>query len=91
MLIGSKYLNKNENYPFYRKFVGKSFSQLKYLITGLKIKDTQSGFKLFKRHVAFELFSLSQIKGWCFDVEILLLAQKTGYKVKEFPYQIIRY
>tara|TARA_B100001778_G_scaffold290383_1_gene259851 strand:+ start:582 stop:1289 length:708 start_codon:yes stop_codon:yes gene_type:complete len=88
LVIGSKYLNPTENYPLYRKFVGKIFSRLKYLITGLKIKDTQCGFKLFKRHVALELFNLSQIKGWCFDVEILLLAQKKGYEVKEFPVKL---
>jgi len=88
IVIGSKYLNQTENYPLYRKVVGKAFSLLKFYITGLKIKDTQCGFKLFKGSVAKELFSLSQIKGWCFDVEILLLSQKKNYSVKEFAIKL---
>ncbi len=83
IVIGSKYLNQTENYPFYRKLVGKVFSFLKYVITGLKIKDTQCGFKLFRSEVAKDLFSLSQITGWCFDVEILLLSRMKNYSVKE--------
>lgn len=83
IVIGSKYLNQTENYPFYRKVVGKVFSFLKYVITGLKIKDTQCGFKLFRSEVAKDLFSLSQITGWCFDVEILLLSRMKNYSVKE--------
>ena len=71
IVIGSKYLNQTENYPFYRKVVGKVFSFLKYVITGLKIKDTQCGFKLFRSEVAKDLFSLSQITGWCFDAIVV--------------------
>lgn len=88
IVIGSKYLGQNEPYPFYRKFMGRVFSALKYIITGLNIKDTQCGFKLFKKDVAQELFSVSQITGWCFDVEILLLAQKKGYRIREFPIKL---
>lgn len=88
IVIGSKYLNQTENYPFYRKVVGKVFSFLKYIITGLKIKDTQCGFKLFKSEVAKDLFTLSQITGWCFDVEILLLSRKKQYSVKEQPIKL---
>ena len=88
IIIGSKYLGQNEPYPFYRKFMGRVFSGLKYIITGLNIKDTQCGFKLFKNNIAKELFSASQITGWCFDVEILLLAQKKGYSIKEYPIKL---
>ena len=88
LVLGSKYLKQIDNYPIYRQLLGKSFSRLKYTITGLSIKDTQCGFKLFKRHVALDLFNLSQISGWCFDVEILLLAQKRGYSIKEFPVEL---
>ena len=88
IVIGSKYLGQNEPYPFYRKFMGRVFSSLKYIITGLNIKDTQCGFKLFKKELAKELFGLSQITGWCFDVEILLLAQKKGYRIREFPIKL---
>ncbi len=88
IVIGSKYLNQTENYPLYRRVVGKVFSFLKYIITGLNIKDTQCGFKFFKRDVAKKLFGMSQITGWCFDVEILLLAKKLNYAVKEMPIKL---
>jgi len=88
IVIGSKYLNQTENYPLYRRIVGKVFSFLKYIITGLNIKDTQCGFKFFKKDVAKKLFEMSQITGWCFDVEILLLAKKLNYSVKEMPIKL---
>ena len=88
VIIGSKYLVLSKNYPLYRKVVGKIFSFLKYLLTGLPHKDTQCGFKLFERSAARDLFNMSQINGWCFDVEILLLAEKKGYEVLEFPVQL---
>jgi len=88
IIIGSKYLEQTENYPLYRRFVGKIFSLLKYWITGLKYKDTQCGFKLFRKEVGKDIFNLSQINGWCFDVELLLIADKKGYSVKEFPVQL---
>jgi dolichyl-phosphate beta-glucosyltransferase len=49
------------------------------------VKDTQCGFKLFKGDVARNLFRKSLIKGFAFDVEILFLAQKAGFKIKEVP------
>ena len=85
IIIGSKYIGETKNYPFYRKIVGKIFSFLKFLIIGLEIKDTQCGFKLFKSKVAKDLFSHAQINGWCFDVEILMIAQRKGYTTKESP------
>lgn len=50
-----------------------------------RIRDTQCGFKLFKGNIARELFSLSRIKGFGFDFEIMFLAQKRRYKIKEMP------
>lgn len=88
IIIGSKYIGETKNYPFYRKVVGKIFSLLKYLIIGLKIKDTQCGFKLFKSEIAKDLFSHSIINGWCFDVEILMIASRKNYSIKESPINI---
>ena len=50
-----------------------------------KIKDTQCGFKLFKGNIARELFSLSRINGFGFDFEIIFLAQKKKYRIRECP------
>lgn len=49
------------------------------------IADTQCGFKLFERTVAQDLFSVSCINGYGFDLELLFLAQRRGYRVIEVP------
>ena len=52
-------------------------------ITG--IADTQCGFKLFERGVAQDLFSVSCINGYGFDLELLYVAQRRGYRIAEIP------
>jgi len=49
------------------------------------IKDTQCGFKMFRKEVIKPLFSECHLKGFGFDIEVLYLAFKMGYKVKEGP------
>lgn len=49
------------------------------------IADTQCGFKLFRRHVAQDLFSVSSIDGYGFDLELLYVAQQRGYRIAEVP------
>lgn len=53
-----------------------------FLVKG--IKDTQCGFKLFKRD-CLRLFNLQRLKRWGFDFELLFLAQKYSYKILELP------
>ena len=49
------------------------------------LQDTQCGFKCFRAEVALDLFSYQTIHGWTFDVEILFLAMRRGYRVIEVP------
>lgn len=49
------------------------------------IWDTQCGFKAFTEEAAEKIFPLIKIRHWGFDVEILALAKKFGYKIKEIP------
>ena len=54
--------------------------------SGIKdIRDTQCGFKLFRRTVAQELFGDTSINGFGFDLEVLYLAQQRGYRIAEVP------
>ncbi len=82
--------------PFYRHVMGRAFNLLVRVVALDEFQDTQCGFKVFKRDVARRLFSMAllysedakQLRGSAvtgFDVEILLLALKQGYKVKEVP------
>ena len=49
------------------------------------MRDTQCGFKFFQREAAIEVFGAQQIDGYMFDVEILSLAQRMGFQMKEVP------
>ena len=47
------------------------------------VKDTQCGFKFFTRDAARRIFSMQRIDSYMFDVEILRLAKRLGYEIKE--------
>lgn len=51
----------------------------------IKVRDTQCGFKMYTRDAAQKLHSAQTIMGFSFDLEVLYLAFKVGYKVKEIP------
>ena len=71
--------------PFFRKFLGQVFPFIVNLLILPGYKDTQCGFKLFKKEVAIKIFSKQKINDFGFDVEILFIAKKYGYKIKEIP------
>jgi len=88
ILIGSRYLPESNikiKQPWYRNVVTFLGNKMIRLILGLKYKDTQCGFKLFKKNIAKELFNMQTINRWGFDIEILYLAKKKNYQVKEIP------
>jgi dolichyl-phosphate beta-glucosyltransferase len=70
--------------PLYRRWGSKAFKWIMRAIVGLYgIGDTQCGFKFFQGRVAKDLFARQRIDGYMFDVEILRLARKLGYSIKE--------
>lgn len=72
--------------PWWRRQLGNIFNLVVQLISGLwGIWDTQCGFKGFTAQAAKDIFSKAAINGFGFDVEILVLAKKMGYKFKEIP------
>ena len=70
---------------FLRQLRGRSGNLLIRLLTGMDIKDTQCGFKAFRRQAAQSVFPLQQIDGFGFDPEILFIANKQGWRWKEMP------
>ena len=71
---------------WWRRRLGDIFNLIVQLCSGLwGIWDTQCGFKGFTRKAAEEIFSKCTINRWAFDVEVLVLAKKMGYKIKEIP------
>ena len=83
------------NEPFYRHLLGRGFNLIVQLVALPGINDSQCGFKLFRKKVAKDVFKRLKIygedapeldgKGYmgAFDVEVLYLARKLGYKIKE--------
>jgi len=95
VVIGSRN-NKRRGAPLLRLAMARGFMLLRNLILDLKIKDTQCGFKLFSKKTAHDVLKkISIYKGRHevsgatvtagFDVEVLYVAQKLGYKIQEVP------
>ena len=61
------------------------FNTLIRLLALPTLNDTQCGFKCFRGEIVAELFRDMTITGWSFDVEILFLAQRRGYRIQEVP------
>jgi glycosyltransferase involved in cell wall biosynthesis len=68
-----------------RTILHRAFGSQARRLTGVPVSDPQCGFKLFRSEAAKTLFPISRVDGFGFDVEILLLARKVGYKVIELP------
>jgi dolichyl-phosphate beta-glucosyltransferase len=87
VIIGSRYagIDVEVKQNFIRRLVSRIGSRIIRLITGLDIKDTQCGFKLFTKEASDRIFSNLETRGWGFDAEVLLLAKKLGYKIREVP------
>ncbi len=68
-----------------RKFLSKSFYALTRLLLGLKVSDTQTGAKAFKRHVLEDVAKHLTVKRYAFDVELLTAAIARGYRIVEVP------
>lgn len=64
----------------------KGFNLLRKIILNLwEIKDTQTGFKCFKKEVVERVFPECKINGFVIDTEILILARRAGFNIKEVP------
>lgn len=73
------------NARWHRTVLGGCFNTIVRMGGISGISDTQCGFKLFKRVIACDLFSVSTINGYGFDLELLYVAQQRGYRVTEVP------
>jgi glycosyltransferase involved in cell wall biosynthesis len=86
--IGSRGLDKSligVHQSAGREYAGRFFNLLMRTVTGMPFKDTQCGFKAFRRDAARNVFSRVRIERFGFDVEVLYLARKLGYEALEVP------
>lgn len=96
IVVGSR-SSQRKGAPLTRILMARTFIILRNLILGIKITDTQCGFKIFRKEVVRNLFpklkiyssAVKEVRGSLvtagFDVEILFLAQKLGYRIEEVP------
>ncbi len=86
--IGSRWVDRRlqiRRQPLLRRVLGRIFNLALRVILGLQFKDTQCGFKAFTRRSAQAIFPLQKIERWGFDPEVLYLAKKFGFAVREVP------
>jgi glycosyltransferase involved in cell wall biosynthesis len=86
--IGSRALDRSligVHQPWFRETMGRVFNLAVRLTTGLPFADTQCGFKLFRREAAQKVFTRQLLERFGFDVEVLYLAKKFGFRTVEVP------
>jgi glycosyltransferase involved in cell wall biosynthesis len=85
--IGSREVRGAVRYdePFFRHYGGRLINLMIRLLALPGLHDTQCGFKCFRAEVAEDLFGRQVLDGWSFDVEVLYLAERAGYKIAEVP------
>jgi dolichyl-phosphate beta-glucosyltransferase len=74
-----------ERGPLHRKLLGAGFNRTVRALTGLRLRDTQCGFKLIPAGAARRLLSAQTCPGFAFDVELLMLADRAGMRIAEVP------
>lgn len=88
VVFGSRALNQEligNHQSFLRELRGRGGNLLLRALLGLNFKDTQCGFKAFRREAAQSIFQLQRIEGFGFDPEILFIGQKQGWRLLELP------
>ena len=90
IIVGSKrHAASKIKYPFYRRIYSLIYQLLCKLFFGLKIKDTQTGLKIYKRKVLEKVLPRLLVKEFAFDIELLAVANHLGFsKIYEAPVKI---
>ena len=88
-VIGSKKAkNSKVIYSFKRRFLSNGYYYFIKILFGLPVRDTQTGFKLFKREALKECINNVFVKRYAFDLELLIVLHKKGYKIVECPVEV---
>ncbi len=86
IVIGSRLLKDSDvERPISREIPSRVYNFMVRLLLGSNVRDHQCGFKALRREVAEDLFEKVEDNHWFFDTELLILAQRKGYKIKEIP------
>ena len=86
--VGSRALDRKligVHQSWFRENAGRIFNLVMRVVTGLPFHDTQCGFKLFEARAAREIFRRQLLDGFGFDVEVLFIGRRLGYREVEVP------
>jgi dolichyl-phosphate beta-glucosyltransferase len=74
--------------PWWRNMMGDVFRAAVHLVVPTDIRDTQCGGKMYTAEAAKDLFARQRLDGFAFDAEVLFLAKRGGYRVREIPFAL---
>ena len=86
--VGSRGLAESQvevHQPWWRERAGKLFGFLVRTLATSGLRDTQCGFKCFRRAAAQAVFPRQTLDGWAFDVELIIIARSLGLGIAEVP------
>ena len=87
--IASRYVpGSTVDRPWWRRVMGDVFRAVVHLLVPTDIRDTQCGGKMYTAEAAKDLFGKQRLNGFAFDAEVLFLARRAGYKVREIPFAL---
>jgi dolichyl-phosphate beta-glucosyltransferase len=88
VVVGSRRISQSEivvHQPIIRENMGKVFTLLTKLVTGVDLADFTCGFKGFEASAGRDIFARSVVNRWAYDAEIMFLAHKLKYKIGQVP------
>ncbi len=89
VVLGKREMKENGGqYPWYRRVMSNGFGLLVKAVLHIKTKDTQCGFKAFRKEAAQDIFSRVTLSGWGFDMEVIFLAENLGYTTERLTVEL---
>lgn len=88
VIASKRHKNSQVEVPLSRRIFSETFNALVRLLTGVPLKDTQSGLKAMRKNAFTHIFPRLAVKRYAFDVELLAVANLYGLKVVEMPVNI---
>jgi len=90
IVIGSKMHPESDvEYPWHRKVISWGYYFVLRILFRLKVKDTQTGLKLFKAEAIKPVMQKILVKRFAYDIEVLAILNRRGYKIESAPIQLV--
>jgi len=86
LAVGSRLLRESRTVrSLHRELISRAYNLFLKLMLGVTFSDAQCGFKAVRREVVDEIVARVRHPSWFFDTELLVLAERAGYSIKEIP------